>query len=789
MATESVRTSIGQLEIDSAGSLIGAARMDARRSYANLPVLLQSVIDNADADAWRKIAAGTDYIFENLDHALAPLLLDTPLGDEVKAELAQGKKLFFKPNLVNAACIDADDHGRGIGYTTCTAWPLIAALMRWFHDRIGVSYHQMALGEAATMMSALAAAYSRQHGKPVTREAIMEGRVDDFYGGWGFYFARKYLSERHDPSHTDDPMAGYDDSVAGNYIPPGRAMDRLPVYDLNRLQDLPGSSRRLTVPDGAIFDSITIHKAITGGDPSDDADRRDYPGCVLVNVPKLKVHNITLITNAIKNLGIGLYPMEAAADSDPNNTEWLYSLPSKPVPGMKARIPHSVWVADIDEATGLPGPAHKTAGINGTMVDIVKTVMAEGIRIINVVDAIEAANIDHTNSLMAQLIPEGYVFASDDAVAVDLLCARYLFKTIPLAEAKSLVDSGEARSEFLQRVPVPTVAGTNIVSRPGFDCPPARDRLFAYAESRGLGRQEYHVVGRDALGDRLATVRGHLGVVAGDRFSELMTTTRYYDASKTVWDLQATSLAYLRANDALTGSSYYRDLMNAFDENGDGVIDYDEMGRTGVMGQQLHIAGGAVHDMGVEQYGILRSQFLARAGMLKWTDVTLNAGGHDFLREFMTASLCMAGLMMSEMEMEGEDPFFPGMTWGKGKWPSVQFARSMAMGTITYGTGYPLATTVASLYGLAFQYADKVYGGGRFTGSRESLFDPTSPVLNNYLQAVQRGDQRLPFVVYVPSGLGSLLGQPMPNVEETRDPRKVLTAEFAGGGMVWATVS
>lgn len=43
----------------------------------------------------------------------------------------------------------------------------------------------------------------------------------DFYGGWGFYFARKYLLERHDESHEDNPMNGYNESIYGIYIPHG----------------------------------------------------------------------------------------------------------------------------------------------------------------------------------------------------------------------------------------------------------------------------------------------------------------------------------------------------------------------------------------------------------------------------------------------------------------------------------------------------------------------------------------------------------------------------------------
>jgi hypothetical protein len=781
-----VRSSIGDVVIDSSGAAIGVVRMDAARSYADLPILLQQVINGGSEEAWRTIKAKTDYTYENLDHALKPLQQETGFEGLIEAELAKGKKLLLKPNLVNAICIDPDDHGEGLGYTTCTAWPFIAALMRWLHDKLAVSYHQMAVGEAASCMPACSGRFTRLRGKPVTREAVMEGRADEFYGGWGFYFVRKYLAETHDPSHMDDPMLGYGDSVSGNYLPPGRAMDRLPVYDLNRLQDIPNSGRRVPVPGSANFETITLHKAVVGGDPSEPDDLRDYPGCVLLNLPKLKVHNIAMFTNAIKNLGIGLYPMEAASDSDPESTRWMYSSPQLPVPGMKSRIPHQVWTADVDDLSGFPKSVRRTAGINGTMVDIITAVAGQDVLMMSVVDAIEMINIDHTMNTMALRVPEGYVFASLDVVALDVLCARYMFKMVPLAEAHRLVEEGKAPSEFLQRVPLPTVEGPNIVTREGIDSPLLRNALFTYAEQKGVGQQQYHVVGRDAWeGGHLASLQGHLGKVADGNFSELITSTLYFDHSKLLWDLQATVMAYTAANDALTGSNYRQEFLDEFDENGDGVIDYDEMGKKGGIDSQIYAAGHTVHLMGTDRYGVLRGSFVSRANSLKWASPDLNGNGHDFIKEFMDSSVALVGLTLSQMEMEGTDPFFPTMTWGKGKWPSLQAARFIATGSTIYGMGYPLTTTIASLYGLAFQYADKAFNGGKYTGPAEVTVDATSPALSDYLQSVAAGGEPLPFLVYVPAGYGQLLGKPMPNIEETQDPNKVLTAAFNGGTEVW----
>jgi hypothetical protein len=99
--------------------------------------------------------------------------------------------------------------------------------------------------------------------------------------------------------------------------------------------------------------------------------------------------------------------------------------------------------------------------------------------------------------------------------------------------------------------------------------------------------------------------------------------------------------------------------------------------------------------------------------------------------------------------------------------------------------GYPFMTTVDSLYGVAFQYADKVFNGSTYTGDFESMSDPVSPLAMEYIQAVAGGAQSLPFVLYVPTGYGQVLGKAMPNVEETQDPARMLTVEFGGGAEVW----
>ncbi len=305
---------LGKRAADDGGSPVGVVRMDAGRSYAGIGGLLQEYINNSNSEAWEKIRAKIDYTYENLDLALAPLERETRFIREIELRIAKGQKLLFKPNLVAIQNIDPQTHGPDRGSTTCTEWPFVAALMRWFHDRAGVLYRRMALGEAGTSMPTISSLYSmlNPEGKTVTVEAAVEGKAGGFYGGWGFYFVRKYLKESLPPNSGEDPMKGYEESLAGTYIPPGKVSDQLMVYDLNRVHDDPPRGRDISVPEGVNFQSITLHKAVVGGAPEDPGDLEAYPGCILVNVPKLKVHSLTLITSAIKNLGIGLYPMQAA---------------------------------------------------------------------------------------------------------------------------------------------------------------------------------------------------------------------------------------------------------------------------------------------------------------------------------------------------------------------------------------------------------------------------------------------------------------------------------------------
>ena len=789
----SVNSPIGKRKTDSAGSPVGVARMDVGKSYAGIGELLQEYINNSDEVAWEKIKAKIDYTYGNLDLALAALETETSFSGEIKSRVEKGQKLLFKPNLVNLHNIDPETHGPGMGSTACTEWSFVAALMRWFHDKLGISYHQIALGEAASTMPSAAASYSmlNPEGKSVTTEAAIEGKCGDFYGGWGFYFARKYLSDSLEPGRTDDPMKGYEESAAGTYIPPGHVSDKLMVYDLNCIFDDTTKGRDVKVPDGVNFQSIILHKAVVGGDPEDPEDLDAYPGCVLVNVPKLKVHAITLFTNVIKNLGIGLYPMQAARAGD---FEWEYSVPHTAVPGMKATIPHEVWVPEMDPETGFPKRdtagkyvVKKTGGITATMIDIIKAVSSQGIFMFHVVDAIEAINLDHQGILPGTKEPEGMVFAGIDPVATDLLCARYMFSNVPLEEAEKVgLDDGTG-GHFPQRVPTPSVEGNDIVTTMGYDCPLSRDICFENAEKAGLGQRRYYVVGHDAVTDcPLVSLEGHLGTVSQGTFSDLVTGMLYYDALEFPWDMQQTAFNYLAAVDKLAGSSFKREFLEAFDENGDGSVTYEELGKKGSFGAILRWAADVTSRMGTEQFGYLHGLFTTVARMLKSGEPSWNPDGHDLLKESNYGYACLAAYRMSQMELEAPDPFLPGLTWGKGKWPSFQLASYGYLGMRIYGDEFPSKITLRSLYGYAFHYADLTQNGGRYAGTGGMRGQPDPEAVTRYVSAVLSGKGKpLDFTFYVPAGYDNVAGATVPNVEVTADPAKILTASFAGGKEIW----
>jgi len=798
--TDSVKvvdSPFGRVEIDSGGSSIGAARIDPERACDKIGELLKDVINEGSEEAWAEIVTRIDYIFSGVSLAMEALDSETNFSAEVKARIAEGQQLFFKPNIVSPGTIDRITHGPG-NVGVCTPWEFIAALMRWFHDRMEISYHRMCIGEGGSVVSAVAGTVTQLMGgtNVVTSQAIMEGKYGDNYGGWGFYFTRKYLADTHDPGHTDDPMSGYEESLAGACIPPGKAGDRLLVYDINKIDDDRSNGREVPVAGGINFPAITLHKVFVGGDPDNEQDCKDWPGCVLVNVPRLKVHQVELITSVIKNLGVGLYPMEANGSTEPGKIKWLYAAPDRSIPTLKTRVPHNRWVGESDEETGMPlrdqnGNVimRRTGGMEASMADVIEAVRGQGIMMLHVVDAIEVLNLFHATPGYVR-IPEGFILAGTDPVALDVLSARYLFSMLPVNEARKVQKDYHLPSDVIQEVPLPYSDGNDILTGEGYDSPYSRYLAFQHCEERGLGSQEYHVAGLDEWhGGSLASIEGHLGRVEDGVFSELLTGTMYWGMMKPLWDLQATCLGYLEANDELTGSRFKELILEALDENGDGVIDYSEKGKGSGVFFVPH--GARLMATGLSQEQLLRIRFLMGVIPLRFLKEDWNTEGFDFGQRVLALGSLVLAFGMSQSPEEKQDPFFTDMTWGKGKWPSVQYAIYRQLCTRIYGPMFPSQyDLLMSPYGLAFRYADLKWNGGKYTGDAMlnlglGATGVTDDIIGKYHADIAGGRKPLPFSVYVPEMFGSTDNGPVPNVVETDDPGLLFTASFNGGEDIW----
>ena len=770
-----------QVALDTGGSRIGAVRMDVSKSYDGVPELLAAYVQSGETDgaAWAKIRAKIDYTYECIHHALKEVVLQDSVKSKIKTELQAGKKLLFKPNIVNPQVFDMSGSGTpGPGILANTDWVFLAALMRWFHDKLDISYASMAVGEAGSLIPPLSAMFDSQFayfsgqpgGQPYrlfTPEALMEGRFPmpaqipglpypNYYAGYPFYFVRKYLSEAHDPAHTDDPMSGYLYSLCGNkagangypdpsgaYLPPGMR-NYLSVEELD-FTESPDRGRVVMVPGGGVNfpDGIEVHKTVVG----DPADAAGYPGCVLVNVPKLKVHDNTMLTNAIKNTGIGLYPTGATEGADPHG--YRYSYPHRFPHGMKNLVPHVPWVLDVFEDPtdssfflygGMPdfekGP-RQTAGLQGTMTDIDlavcnnygnsagKSMVALAL---HVSDSVVAANVDHVGLFAVTGARLGLALVSLDPVALDMFCANHMSKNVPREVANSY------GLEFALGVPMPRfdqsyrfLAGVDpsgnpvyrygaIVTDPGLDSPVLRDADMAFAEAWGLGSRAYHVAGMDKTSGTnasLATKNGHLGKVERNAFVEIVFPDMFFDYANMIRWLQGTTLSYSAATDSIPGggSAYAAEFL-ALDSpeeggNGDTFIDFTEHGKKGTYQTLLAVSGIGVNFAGTPGDLVEHLLFYINSRMLKYSDSSWNAGGIDSMKLHLDGIAVAAALSLA-YGPEAPDAFF-GIPHGTGadgmaKWPSLQFARYLTDMSLVYGSGglYLNAASAASIFSQVF---------------------------------------------------------------------------------------
>jgi len=118
-----VHTAIGDGPIDKDGAAVAVARMDVKKSYQGTGLLLQKVIRDNDAAAWKEIKTKIDYTYENIDPALTALEKETGFLLTLRKRLDRGQKILFKPNLVSTENIDPYNYGPTPGSTGNTEWP------------------------------------------------------------------------------------------------------------------------------------------------------------------------------------------------------------------------------------------------------------------------------------------------------------------------------------------------------------------------------------------------------------------------------------------------------------------------------------------------------------------------------------------------------------------------------------------------------------------------------------------------------------------------------------------
>jgi hypothetical protein len=781
-ATNLVETTIGKKALDSTGSPVATARMNPAETYLYISKLLQEYINTGSEPAWQKIQRTIDIIYLTVSAAIESLEAASPFLAEVKKQVAAGKKLFFKPDIVTLPLIDYVHHGNGIPGAN-SHWEFVACVMRWFHDKGGITYHQMAVGEAGMTISTDTIARSKTLGRQLTPEAVMEGKYGDDYGGWGFYFTRKYLAECHDKKHPDNPMNGYQESLDGTCPPPGQAKDKLLFFNLNRLNK--DNSRDVEVADGVNFKCISIHKAVIGGDPKDPVDMKDWPGCVLVDLPLLKIHVMELITFALKNVGMGIYAMEAKVDDKPGSCKWKYSIPETKVPFGKLKVPHARWSLQTDEDTLRPIRDSKgefiwkrTGGMEATIADGINAVKGQKVMMLHIGDGIECTNIYHSG-MTGKIVPEGYVFASLNPVAMDNCAAHYLFNMVPMQDTAKIQKKWGVKSAVIQKIPYAKLDGKNIVTVEGYDSCYSRYHAFQHCEERGIGKRDFYVTGKDLWqGGNLASVNGRLGCVENGKFTDLVTTTIYHASGKYLLDFQAGLLAYLELNDKLTGANHKAQLLKHQDENGDGVIDYLEGGKNA--GSMASFAYNQVMQSSkADPLQVLKLRYLFSMIPAKWIHTEWNTEGLETGEKGMVGQAVAQAYRMSQSPVEQPDPLYPGRIWGNGKWPSLQYIFEMMKYARVYGPMFPGRIFIGmSSYGQAFAYADAKWNGGSFYNPR--TIQKGEDIVGNYLKAVADGEKPLPFTMYVPEGYGSYNGIKYPNIVETDDPALIFTTDFAG---------
>ena len=267
------------------------------------------------------------------------------------------------------------------------------------------------------------------------------------------------------------------------------------------------------------------------------------------------------------------------------------------------------------------------------------------------------------------------------------------------------------------------------------------------------------------------------------KFADLITQTLFFDVYKLPWDMQKTAFAYMDAVDQMEGLNLKQDFLKTFDENGDGIVSYDEFGKKGIWGYVLYSGGRRVSLTAEEPLGYLKAAF-DNGTSIKYSDGSMNPDGHTINRDLFLAGVFVTAYFMSQLEDEIQDPFQPGLVCGKGNWPSFTLAKFIQIGSSLYGKEFPNRVIFPSLYGAAFRYADLTQNNGKYAGDIRN--EPIPDAIDRYISDISANKEKpLNFTFFVPEGYDNIGGARLPNVEATSDPQKILTASFKSGKEVW----
>jgi hypothetical protein len=361
------------------------------------------------------------------------------------------------------------------------------------------------------------------------------------------------------------------------------------------------------------------------------------------------------------------------------------------------------------------------------MVDIDNAVIGRGSSVsyaLHVSEAITTTNIAHGGSALGLSKNEGFIFASEDPVALDLFAARYLYKNVPRGTVPG--------HPFAMFTPFGNAAfdadSKTVVSEGGYEFPVENDPLFAYAESRGLGTRRYHVAGIDMTASGaeealLASKEGHFGrmVFSGDPapsrpyvFKEIITQLQqgavfphYVSLEGPIWPLQNSFKSLASAADTQTFSTFlsipgYRAMLEASDLDRDGRLSFgdDANDIESIFG--VSAMGSALAARGQME----RGQFHSALKLIKYREPAWNSQGAGRKTELTTMSMAVALALQPPSSLTA-DQFFGGTACGYGsdgklRWPSLQWARFLYE-VDAFNTGYKFVTQYATKMGYTFK--------------------------------------------------------------------------------------